>query len=280
MSSASFRELLAEPGVTQVMGAHDGLMARIAQQSGFRALYVGSYAIASTFGVPDIGLTGLQDAVDALQRVAGAADVALLIDADTGYGNEASVDHTVRTLERAGASAIQIEDQVSPKRCGHMAGKEVIGREDAVAKIRAAVAARRDPETVIVARTDSLQAHGIGEAVARCERFAEAGADVVFIDAPESVEQLRTAASVTGDTMVNMTETGRTPLLAAGELEAMGFAVIIYPSNQIWSLAGAYRRLCSAIIQDGKTDAVQDEMLSFDEVNELLGLSHFQALES
>ncbi|HEY0278310.1 MAG TPA: oxaloacetate decarboxylase [Solirubrobacterales bacterium] len=276
----SFRELLAEPGITQVMGAHDGLLARIAARAGFKALYHGSFAVASTHGVPDIALVGLGETAAGVRRVTGAVDIPVIADADTGYGNEAAVYNTVRVLERAGASAIQIEDQVFPKRCGHMPGKEVIDRDLMLSKIRTACDARRDPETVIIARTDSLQGHGVDEALSRCNDFAEAGADVVFADAPETEDDLRTVAAAAAPSMANMTETGKTPLLPAQQLEELGFAVVIYPSNQIWTIAGAFERLCRAVIDSGGTESVRAEMLPFAEVNEILGLETYQELES
>jgi methylisocitrate lyase len=222
----------------------------------------------------------LAESVGGVRRVTGAVDVPLIADADTGYGEEAGVWRTVREFERAGASAIQIEDQIFPKRCGHMDGKAVIDRERMISKVRTACAARRDPETVIIARTDSLQAHGIDEAIDRCNLFAEAGADVVFIDAPESREQLVAAAQrVDAPAVVNTTETGRTPLLSVGELEQMGFKLIIFPSNQLWTLAGAYEELCRAVLDTGSTAPVRDRMMAFADVNELLGLADYQALE-
>jgi len=277
----TLRESLSQPGALLAMGAHDGLLARIAERAGFHALYHGSFAVASTYGVPDIGLIGLAESVAGVQRVTRTVDVPVIADADTGYGDEAGVWRTVREFERAGASAIQIEDQIFPKRCGHMDGKQVIGLEAMISKVRTACSARRDPETVIIARTDSLQAHGIDDAIDRCNHFAEAGADVVFIDAPESREQLAAAAQrVNAPAIVNTTETGRTPLLSVEELEQLGFAIVIFPSNQLWTLAGAYEALCRAVLDTGSTAPVRERMMPFAEVNELLGLPAYQALES
>jgi 2-methylisocitrate lyase-like PEP mutase family enzyme len=254
------------------MGAHDGLSARLAQRAGFRALYHGSYAAASAHGLPDIGLIGLGETAANLRRVTSSCTLPVIADADTGYGDEMAVAHTVAELERAGASAIQLEDQVWPKRCGHMPGKEVIALDEAVLKIRAAVAAR-DPETVIIARTDALQQHGLDEAIARCNAYAEAGADIVFVDAPQDRDQLAAAAARGGAPgMANMVETGVTPLLPVAELEALGFPLVIFPASHVWAMAGAYERLAGAILADGTTEAVRGDMLSFAETNEVLGL--------
>jgi 2-methylisocitrate lyase-like PEP mutase family enzyme len=279
LSRPTIRELLQTPEPLLVIGAHDGLSARIAQRAGFQALFHGSYAVAATHGVPDIGLVGLAETSASLARVADAVDVPVFADADTGYGNEPGVWRTVRELERAGASAVQIEDQVFPKRCGHMAGKAVIPRDEMIAKIRAACTAR-DPHTVIVARTDALQAHGLEEAIDRCNAYAEAGADIVFVDALESVEQMATTTSrIDAPVMVNMVETGRTPLLAADELDELGFAVVIFGATQIWTIAGIYDELCRAVLETGSSQPLRDRMMSFDEVNELLGLGEFRQLE-
>ncbi len=275
-SRPTIRERLQEGGILVAMGAHDGLSARLAEREGFRALYHGSYAAASAHGLPDIGLIGLGETTANLRRVTSSSSLPVIADADTGYGDEVAVAHTVRELERAGASAIQLEDQVWPKRCGHMPGKAVVPVEEMVLKVRAAVAAR-DPETVIIARTDALQRDGLEAALARCRAYAEAGADLVFVDAPQTREQLEAAATRGGAPgMANMVETGVTPLLPVRELEAMGFALVIFPATHVWAMAGAYRRVARAIRADGTTEAVRGELLSFAETNEVLGLDELR----
>jgi 2-methylisocitrate lyase-like PEP mutase family enzyme len=272
---ATIRSLLdAGDGIVVALGAHDGLQARLAEQAGARALYHGSYAVASAYGVPDTGLVGRGETVASVNRMAAATRLPIIADADTGYGDEVSVARTVTELERAGASAIQIEDQVWPKRCGHMAGKQVIPVQEMVAKVEAAVDAR-DPETVVIARTDALQVDGIDAAVARCEAYAAAGADLVFVDAPDSHEMLARAARAAGDTrtMANMVETGVTPLLPVPELEALGFALVIFPATHVWAMAATYRRLAETILRDGSTEAMRDELLPFAETNAVLGLT-------
>ena len=275
-SRPTIRERLQEGGILVAMGAHDGLSARLAEREGFRALYHGSYAAASAHGLPDIGLIGLGETTANLRRVTSSSSLPVIADADTGYGDEVAVAHTVRELERAGASAIQLEDQVWPKRCGHMPGKAVVPVEEMVLKVRAAVAAR-DPETVIIARTDALQRDGLEAALARCRAYAEACADLVFVDAPQTREQLEAAATRGGAPgMANMVETGVTPLLPVRELEAMGFALVIFPATHVWAMAGAYRRVARAIRADGTTEAVRGELLSFAETNEVLGLDELR----
>jgi len=272
---ATIRALLdGGDGIVVALGAHDGLQARLAEQAGARALYHGSYAVASAHGVPDTGLVGRGETVASVFRMAAATSLPVIADADTGYGDEVSVARTVTELERAGASAIQLEDQVWPKRCGHMAGKQVIPLQEMVAKVEAAVDAR-DPETVVIARTDALQVDGIDAAVARCEAYAAAGADVVFVDAPDSRETLARAARAAGDTrtMANMVETGVTPLLPVSELEALGFALVIFPATHVWAMAATYRRLAETILRDGSTAAMRDELLPFAETNAVLGLT-------
>ncbi len=270
--AATIRDRLTEGGILVAMGAHDGLAARLAEREGFRALYHGSYAASSAHGVPDVGLIGLGETAANLRRVTSSTSLPVIADADTGYGDERAVAHTVAELERAGASAIQIEDQVWPKRCGHMAGKEVIAADEMVLKVRAACAAR-DPETVIIARTDALQPHGLDEALSRCRAYADAGADLVFVDAPQDREQLEAAATRGGAPGVaNMVETGVTPLLPVTELQQLGFALVIFPATHVWAFAGQYSRLCRAILDDGTTEALRDELLPFAETNAVLGL--------
>ena len=187
--TTSLRSRLAEPGAIVALGAHDGLTAKIAERAGIEALYHGGYATAAHhFGVPDVGLVGRAEVVESVRRMRAATDLPIVVDADTGYGSEAGVWLTVRELEAVGANAVQIEDQVSPKRCGHMEGKEVIPADEMVIKVRAAVAARRSDETLIIARSDALQVNGLDDAIARCNAYSDAGADLVFVDAPRTVE--------------------------------------------------------------------------------------------
>ncbi|MFZ1996147.1 MAG: isocitrate lyase/phosphoenolpyruvate mutase family protein [Solirubrobacteraceae bacterium] len=275
----SLRERVSDPRILVAVGAHDGLTATLAERAGFEAVYQGGYAVAAHHhGLPDIGLVGLSDVAESLRRITAVAAVPVIVDADTGYGSEPGVRRAVRELESAGAAAIQIEDQVFPKRCGHMEGKSVIPRDDMVLKVRAALDARRDPDTLIIARTDALQVHGLDDAIDRCNAYAEAGADVTFVDAPRSREHLEEIARrVDGPLLSNMSETGRTPPLAAHELEQLGYSIVIFPSTQTWLFARVYQELLDELTATGTSIGMREKMMPFDDVNELLGLSRWQS---
>lgn len=275
----SLRQRLAEGPALVALGAHDGLTARIAERAGVEALYHGGYALAAHhFGLPDVGLVGRAEVVESVRRMRAATSLPIIVDADTGYGSEGGVWLSVRELEAAGASAVQIEDQVSPKRCGHMEGKEVIPAEEMVLKVRAAVDARRSDECVIVARTDALQVTGLEDAIARCNAYGEAGADLVFVDAPRTREEFKAiVARCSAPSLANMSETGRSPVISTPDLEAMGYRVIIFPSTQTWLFAQGYKELAEAIVRDRTSSALADRYMSFDEVNELLGLAEWNA---
>jgi 2-methylisocitrate lyase-like PEP mutase family enzyme len=275
----SLRSRLSEPGAVVALGAHDGLTARIAERAGIEALYHGGYATAAHhFGLPDVGLVGRAEVVESVRRMRAATDLPIVVDADTGYGSEAGVWLTVRELEAVGANAVQIEDQVSPKRCGHMEGKEVISAAEMVIKVSAAVAARRSDETLIIARSDALQVHGLDDAIDRCNAYADAGADLIFVDAPPTVEAYAAIGErCSAPGVANMSETGRSPAIATDELEEMGYKLVIFPSTQTWLFAKAYDELCHAVVRDRTTAALADRFTSFDDVNTLLGLAEWQS---
>jgi methylisocitrate lyase len=276
----TLRERLQDPDIVVAIGVHDGLTARLAERAGFEAFYHGGYAVAAHhLGLPDIGVAGLAEMAQSVTRVTNVSSVPVITDADTGYGELPGVRRTVHELERAGAQAIQLEDQVFPKKCGHMEGKQVIPRDEMVLKVRAAVAARRDPATLVIARTDALQPHGLDDAIDRCNAYAEAGADLAFVDAPGSREQLEEIARrVDAPSLANMSETGRTPPLTADELQELGYRVVIFPSSQTWIFARAYAELCAELRETGTTQGIRDRMMPFDEVNELLGMEELQRL--
>ena len=277
--TTSLRSRLTQPGAVVALGAHDGLTAKIAERAGIEALYHGGYATAAHhFGLPDVGLVGRAEVVESVRRMRAATDIPIVVDADTGYGSEAGVWLTVRELEAVGANAVQIEDQVSPKRCGHMEGKEVIPAGEMVIKVRAAVAARRSEETLIIARSDALQVNGLDDAIERCNAYGDAGADLIFVDAPPTVEDYASIGercSVPG--VANMSETGRSPAIPTGDLEAMGYKLVIFPSTQTWLFTKAYGELCEAVVRDRTTAALGDRFTSFDDVNALLGLAEWQS---
>jgi len=275
----SLRERLADPRIIVAVGAHDGLTATLAQRAGFEALYHGGYAVAAHHhGLPDIGLVGLGEVAGSLLRMTAVTSVPVIVDADTGYGSEPGVRRAVLELERAGAAAVQIEDQEFPKRCGHMEGKRVIPRDEMVLKVRAAVAARRNADTIVIARTDALQVNGLDDAIDRCNAYAEAGADVTFVDAPRSREHLEEIARrVQGPSLANMSETGRSPTLTADELQQLGYRIVIFPSTQTWLFARAYQELLDELLATGTTVGLRERMMPFDEVNELLGVETWES---
>jgi 2-methylisocitrate lyase-like PEP mutase family enzyme len=275
----SLRERVSDTRILVAVGAHDGLTATLAQRAGFEAVYQGGYAVAAHHhGVPDIGLVGLSDVAESLRRMRAVSTVPVIVDADTGYGSEPGVRRSVLELEAAGAAAIQLEDQVFPKRCGHMEGKAVIPRDEMVLKVRAAVEARHDPDTLIIARTDALQMNGLDDAIERCNAYAQAGADVTFVDAPRSRKHLEEIARrVDGPKQCNMSETGRTPPLTADELQDLGYSIVIFPSTQTWLFARVYQELLDELQATGTSEGMRERMMPFDDVNELLGLSRWQA---
>jgi 2-methylisocitrate lyase-like PEP mutase family enzyme len=277
--TTSLRTRLGDSGAIVALGAHDGLTAKIAERAGVEALYHGGYALAAHhFGLPDVGLVGRAEVVESVRRMRAATDLPIVVDADTGYGSEAGAWLTTRELEAAGANAVQIEDQVSPKRCGHMEGKEVIPAGEMVLKIHAAVAARLSDETLIIARSDALQVTGLDDAIARCNAYSEAGADLVFVDAPRTVEEYAEIAErCTGPCVANMSETGKSPAIPTAELEAMGYKLVIFPSTQTWLFAKAYEDLCHAVVRDRATGSLAGRFMSFDGVNDLLGLAEWQS---
>jgi 2-methylisocitrate lyase-like PEP mutase family enzyme len=232
-------------------------------------------------GLPDIGLIGSGEVTRNVRAVRHVTSLPLIVDADTGYGDAVNVRDTVRRLERSGASAIQIEDQVWPKRCGHMADKEVVDADTMARKVRAAVAGRQDPETVIIARTDARAPYGLDEAIRRVKVYRAAGADVTFVDAPQSVEEMRRiTAEVEGPCMVNMSETGLTPLLSAADLQEIGFSLVIFPSSAVRVTAHAVQAFMEDLRRTGDSRAWVDSMASLGGLNGLVGLDEAQAFDA
>ena len=278
----SLRARLQSGEILVAPGAYDALTARLLEQAGFEAVYRGGYAAsAAAFALPDLGITTLTDMVDHLRRMTNAIDVPVIADADTGYGEVPQVVHTVHELEAAGAAAIQFEDQVFPKRCGHMEGKKVIPAEEMVIKLRAALAARRNPETVIIARSDATAVTGLDDAIARSRMYADAGADVIFIDAPTSEDDLRkiAAGGIGAVLMVNVSEHGKTPDLGAQRFQELGFGLVIYPTSTLFAAAQSTKELAAQLKADGSTVASVPRMMPFDELNGILGRDEWDSLE-
>lgn len=275
------RELLAGETIL-VPGTYNALVGRVLEDAGFPAIYAGGYAAAAaTFALPDIGVITGAEMAEHVSRIARSVTVPVIADADTGYGELVNVARAVRELERAGAAAVQLEDQVFPKRCGHMEGKRVIPRDEMVRKIRVALDARSDSETVIVARTDAIAVTGLDDAVDRLHAYAEAGADVLFPDAPRSVAELQAIAETFDMPLVaNMSEHGKTPLLSVGEIAKLGYTIALYPSSTLFAAARSAREIAEILKRDGTTRAELDRLMAFDDLNDLVGLAAWQAEEA
>jgi methylisocitrate lyase len=275
------KKYILDPEILVMPGAHDALSARIIEKVGFSALAIGGYpATAALMGKPDISFLTLPEMIDHLARVTDTVDIPVLVDGDTGHGGVLNVARTVREFERAGAAGLFIEDQVFPKRCGHMEGKQVVGREDMVAKIKAALDARRDPDLVITARTDALAVLGVDEAIERGNLYREAGADVIFVEAPRSVEEMRRInREVDAPTLANMVEGGKTPFLPAKELEALGYNLVIYPVSATYAAAKALADLMKELKRSGTTAGFGDRMWKFSDFSEFIGLEEYRRQE-
>ncbi len=274
------RERLRSPQLLLAPGVFDGLSARIAAAAGFEALYASGGAIARSTGVPDLGLLSLTEVLARLREIVDATDLPTIADADTGYGNALNVYRTVQEFERLGAAALHLEDQVSPKKCGHYSGKEVVAADEMLGKLRAAQDARRDPALVLIARTDARAVEGLDGAIRRANLYAAAGADLVFVEAPESEEELRTIArEVRASLLVNMFQGGRTPLVAPAALAAMGYRVMIVPSDiqraAIWAMQDAV----AALRATGSATGLGDRLAGFDERDALVDLAAWQRRE-
>ncbi len=276
------KKYVHDPEILVIPGVPDPLCAKIAARVGFKAVFLSGYACsAAMLGAPDVGLLTLSEMVDCAWRIADATDLPVFADGDTGHGNVINVARTVKQFEKAGVAAIFFEDQVSPKRCGHMEGKQVVPPEEMVAKIKAAVDARSDPDLMIMARTDALAVSGLDEALARMHRYIEAGADMSFIEAPRSVDEMRRAVSeVSVPSMANMVPGGKSPILPAKELERIGFACVAYPTALTCAMARTADTLLRHLHAAGSTAGLEDCMMQFDEFNELVGLPALRAAEA
>ena len=279
--TALLRKLIEDKEILMIPVAHDALCARIAEQSGFKAIFTAGYAnSAALLGMPDISLLTLTEMVEVASRVADAVSIPVFADGDTGHGSIANVMRTVQQFEKAGVAGLFIEDQVQPKRCGHMAGKQVITPREMVSKIKAALDARQDPDFIIMARTDAIAVNGIDDAIQRANHYKEAGADLIFVEAPESVEQMRMIIrDVDAYHLVNMLPGGRTPLLNARELQEIGYSAVAYATACTYTIAKAVRELFESLHKTGTTAGFEDRMMSFDEFNRLVGLEHIREQE-
>lgn len=275
------KELVAAKRGVIVPGAFNALSARVIADLGFEAIYVTGAGVTNMwFGMPDQGFMGLSEIAEHTARIRDAVEVPLLVDADTGFGNALNVYHTVRTLERAGADCVQLEDQVAPKRCGHFAGKDVISTEEAVAKIKAAADARRDPDFLIMARTDAAAVQGFEAAVERAQRFAEAGADILFVEAVTTAEEIRALPQrLTTPQLMNMVIGGKTPIFNADELGQLGFGIVLYANAALQGALMGMQKALTVLSDEKEVKESGGLVTSFAERQRLVGKPEWDALE-
>lgn len=271
----SLKARLASDRILIAPGVYDALTAALAAQAGFEALYLSGAAVAYTrLGRPDIGLTSVSEMADTMALIRDRVDLPVIIDADTGFGNALNAQRTMRLYERAGANALQVEDQTYPKRCGHLADKSIVPTTEMVGKIKAMADARASEDTLIIARTDAVAVEGIDPAMARAEAYVEAGADVLFIEALRSTDELRLAADRFGarvPLLANMVEGGATPVQSAQDLEAMGYSIVIFPGGIVRALAKSAEAYYGSLMAHGSNRPFTDRMFDFDGLNDRLG---------
>jgi 2,3-dimethylmalate lyase len=280
---ARLRELLAGPEPVVAPGAYDALSARLVEQAGFGVVYMTGFgSTASLIGRPDVGLLSGTEMIDNARRIVAAVGVPVIADADTGYGNAVNVVRTVQGYEQAGVAGIHLEDQVMPKKCGHMSGKAVIGVDEMVGKIRAAVAARRDPDLLLIARTDAAAVDGLAAAITRGRAYADAGADLLFVEAPTSEDDIATVAAElhgVAPLVFNWAEGGRTPPLSLDRIAELGFSLVLFPIGTLLAATTGIRALLATLRTDGTPAAALPGLLTFDGFTDLIGLPEIRDLE-
>ena len=282
MASPSLRARLGQKPILLAPGIYDALTASLASDAGAEALYLSGAALAYTrLGRPDIGLVSMSEVSDTIALVRDRVVTPLIVDADNGYGNALNMQRTMRIFERAGANALQIEDQSYPKRCGHLSEKRLVSASEMAGKVKAAVDARASAETLVIARTDAIAVEGLSAALDRASLYAEAGADVLFVEAPGSQDELGAIVRALGGKaplMANMVEGGRTPLKAASELEALGFSLVIFPGAVVRAIAHTAQSFYATLLRDGTTNAFRNAMFDFDDLNTVIGTPEMLAL--
>lgn len=280
-AASSLKTLLQRGRIVAAPGAYDALSALLVEQAGFEAIYMtGNGQAASMLGLPDVGLITLTEMADRVRCTRAVTTVPLIADADVGYGSLIMVRRAMRELEAAGASAVQFEDQASPKKCGHEPGRTLVAIEEMEQRLRAAIDGRRSPETLIIARTDARTTHGLAEAIRRGRAYAQAGADIIFVESPESEAELReVASSIPAPTLANMVETGRSPYLSSQRLGELGFAVAIYPATAFLAATFAVRLAMTQLRRDGRIEDLS-RLATLRDYHDVLGFSQYAALES
>jgi 2,3-dimethylmalate lyase len=274
--TSEFRELIHATEILQLPCCYDGLSARILERAGFKAIAAAGYGLAgSLLGMPDIGVLTGSEMITQYRNICDTVNLPVFVDIDTGFGDVNNVIRAVRDTEKAGAAGLFIEDQTYPKRCGHMEGKNVVPVEEYLPKLKAALWARQDPDFVIMARTDAYAVHGIGDALDRARRYALAGADIVFVEALRTAEEMRRVNTLLRElktpSMANLIEGGKTPLLGVKELQALGYSVVAYPCGSLFTAAKALQDWARYLKEHGTTKGYLDHMVSFDEYFELIG---------
>ena len=269
LKSIISRDILLAPGI------YDALSGLIAEQAGARAVYLSGASIAYTrFGRSDVGLVSASEVHDTLAAVTDRIQIPVIVDADTGFGNALNVQRTIRNFERAGAAAIQIEDQSFPKRCGHLDGKTLISKDEMVGKIKAAIDARKETNTLIIARTDARGVEGLSKAIDRAQAYQEAGADILFIEAPHSIDEMKLIRKSFGEDiplLANMVEGGKTPIKTANALESLGFNIVIFPGGAVRAATFQLQQYYAGLIENGSTLEFSDSMHNFDSLNSVIG---------
>jgi len=277
----SLRNLITAPEILIAPGIYDGLTALIASQAGAKALYLSGASLAYTrFGRPDLGLIAMTEVADTIAAIRDRVETPLIADADTGFGNALNVQRTVRVFERMGANALQLEDQTLPKRCGHLEGKTLISQGEMVGKIKAALDARRHDDTLLIARTDAIAVDGIAAALDRAHAYADAGADVLFVEAPSGQEQMQTIVSQLGGKrplLANIVEGGKTPNMNAAQLQKLGYALAIFPGGAVRAMARTAQDYYSSLLQQGTNAPFRDRMFDFNGLNAVIGTSQLIA---
>jgi len=277
----TFKELLRREKLLVAPGCFDGLSARLVEEAGFAAAYLSGGAVARSMGIPDIGLVTMSEVIERAAQVVSAIKIPVIADADTGYGNATNLVRTVREFERVGVAAIHIEDQITPKRCGHLDGKEVISLAEMEKKLEAAIASRSDPAFGIIARTDARGVHGFDDAIRRAKAFAKLGVDAIFVEAPQSEAELaEIPRQLPGiPLLVNVFKGGKTPMLPVERLEQMGYRIAIYPSETQRAGIHAMRRVLALLKRAGTTEAMDETLTTFKERDKIVGLDDWQELE-
>ncbi|MBT3073289.1 MULTISPECIES: oxaloacetate decarboxylase [Streptomyces] len=280
-STTRLRQMIESDGIHVAPGAYDGLSARLVEESGSELLYASGGAIARSCGVPDIGLLSLTEVAARIEQMVDVTRLPVIADADTGFGNAVNAVRTLALYERIGVAGMHIEDQTFPKRCGHLDDKSLVSTDEMVRKIQAVSEARTDPDFVLIARTDAIATEGLDAAIERAHAYVEAGADVIFVEAPESVEQIeRIAARIPQPKLINMFHGGKTPLVPKERLRELGYRLIIIPSDLQRAVITAVRRTLEAINRDGDSGAVHDDMASFAERERIVRTAEYLAIGS